>query len=416
MIKNHIVYNVFSDWRFTMKGGKGAYITDDKGRSIVDFTSGWNVANLGWNHPEVAEAMKKQAGKNQYVPMWTNDPIQEEYADAFTRALPKALNTLCRTTGGTESNEVALKIARVVTGRKKIIGFQDTYHGQTFAEVGLGTRPEWATALAPLVPDIMQIKYPSVFAYGDRDIYPLDIFLEDLEALLQKKDVAAIVAEAGIVTGWGKTLVAPKGFLPAIRKLTKKYGTLLILDEVGTGFSRCGTLFGMQLDDVVPDIATFAKGISNGALAIGAVAVNSDVVEPAIPNIKLVSTFGWTPIACAAALKVLHIHKRDKVWEQAKTNGEYLMGELRKALGDNERVGSIRGIGMEIGVTFLKGGNPKNPDGDFATALVQKCFKNGLHLVHGGDGNIQIMPPLITSKNVLRKGVDILATTVEQLS
>lgn len=416
MIKNHIVYNVFSDWRFTMKGGKGAYVVDDKGRSIIDFTSGWNVANLGWNHPEVAEAIKSQAGKNQYVPMWSNDPIQEEYANAFTKALPKELNALCRTTGGTESNEVALKIARAVTGRKKIIGFQDTYHGQTFAEVGLGTRPEWATALAPLVPDIMQIKYPSIFAYGDRGIYPLDKFLDDLEALLRKKDVAAIVAEAGIVTGWGKTLVAPKGFLPAIRKLTKKYGTLLILDEVGTGFSRCGKLFGMQLDDVVPDIATFAKGISNGALAIGAVAVHSDMVEPQIPNIKLVSTFGWTPVACAAALKVLQIHTRDKVWEQAKIKGEYLMGELKSRLGHHPGVGSIRGIGMEIGMTFLKGGNPKDPDFDFATDLVKKCFKNGLHIVHGGDGNIQIMPPLVTSKDVLRKGIDILASAIGQLS
>lgn len=415
MIKHHIVYNVFSDWRFTITGGKGSYIIDDKGRNIIDFTSGWNLANLGWNHPEIIEAVKIQAEKNLYAPMWTNDPIQREYAKALTDALPKGLDAVCRTTGGAESNEVALKIARAATGRKKIIGFQDTFHGQTFAEVGLGTRPEWTRAIAPLVPDVIQVQYPSVFAYGDREFYPFDVFLHDLEALLKKRDVAAIVAEAGIVTGWGKTLIAPKGFLPAIRKLTKAYGTLLILDEVGTGFSRCGKLFGMELDNIVPDIVTFAKGISNGAAAIGACVVSSKLVEPVIPGIKLVSTFGWTPIACAAAKKALEIHIRDKVWEQAAIKGAFLMSILKKQLADHPKVGNIRGIGMEIAITFLKDNNPRTPDEDFAKSLVKKAFENRLHLVHGGDGNIQIMPPLTTPIRVLEKGVEIFIDTIRNV-
>lgn len=415
MIKNHIVYSVFSDWRFTITGGEGSYIIDDTGRAIIDFTSGWNLANLGWNHPEIIEAVKIQAEKNLYAPMWTNDPIQWEYAKALTATLPKELDAVCRTTGGAESNEVALKIARAATGRKKIIGFQDTFHGQTFAEVGLGTRQEWSRAIAPLVPGFIQVQYPSVFAYGDRVLYPLDVFLHDLEALLKKRDVAAIVAEAGIVTGFGKTLIAPKGFLPAIRKLTKEYGTFFILDEVGTGFSRCGKLFGMELDNVVPDIVTFAKGISNGAAAIGACVVSSKVVEPVIPGIRLVSTFGWTPIACAAAKRVLEIHLRDKLWEQAATNGTFLMNLLKKQLADHPKVGNIRGIGMEIAVTFLKNRNPQTPDEDFAKSLVKKSFENGLHIVHGGDGNIQIMPPLTTSKKVLEKGIEIFLDAVHKV-
>ncbi len=416
MIKNHIVYNVFSDWRFTISKAEGSFLWDNKGKKLIDFTSGWNVANLGWNNSEIADAMRKQIEKNVYAPMWTSDPIQEEYARLLTSSLPRELNAVCRATGGTEANEEALKIARAATGRKKIIGFQDTYHGQTFAEVGLGTRPEWAKEISPLVPEFIQMDYPSVFAYGDRQTHTLDNFLEKLEALLRKRDVAAIIAEAGIVTGWGKTLVAPHGFLPAIRKLTKQYGTLLILDEVGTGFSRCGRLFGMQLDAVVPDIVTFAKGISNGAIAMGACVVNSDVVEPVIPNIKLVSTFGWTPVACAAALAVLKIHLRDKVWEMAKVQGQYLIDQLNNKFENHPHVGNIRGIGMEIAVTFLKNNNPQTPDVDFAKSLVKKAFENGLHIVHGGDGNIQIMPPLTTKKNVLGDGVDIFVDTVRKIS
>ncbi len=415
MIRNHIVYNVFSDWRFTIAGAEGSHLIDDTGRKIIDFTSGWNVANLGWNHPEVAEAAKKQIEKNMYAPMWSNDLVQDEYAELLTSVLPSELNAVCRATGGTEANEEALKIARAATGRKKIIGFTDTYHGQSFAEVGLGTRPEWAADISPLVPEFIQMDYPSVFAYGDRGAHTLESFLEDLENKLKKRDVAAIVAEAGIVTGWGKTLVAPPGFLLAIRKLTKQYGTFLILDEVGTGFSRCGSLFGMQLDNVVPDVVTFAKGISNGAAPLGACLVNTDVVEPIIAKIKLVSTFGWTPVACAAAKKVLEIHVRDKVWEQSKENGKYLKELLEDQLGGHPSVGNIRGIGMELAITFLKEKDQTKPDVELATNVVKKAFERGLHIVHGGDGNIQIMPPLTTSKEVLKEGVEILTQTVTSL-
>src|SRR3972149_9841864 len=99
MIKNHIVYNILSDYRFQITGAKGPYVYDQRKRRIIDFTSGWNVANLGWNHPEVVDAVRKQAGKNTYAPMWTADPIQDEYAAALTGALPKELNSVCRATG-----------------------------------------------------------------------------------------------------------------------------------------------------------------------------------------------------------------------------------------------------------------------------------------------------------------------------
>jgi 4-aminobutyrate aminotransferase len=416
MITNHIVYNVVSDFRFKITGADGPYIYDEKKRKIIDFTSGWNVANLGWNHPEIIEAVQQQAGKNMYAPMWSADPIQEEYAAALTSELPKELNAVCRATGGTEANEVAIKIARAATGRKKIIGFQDTFHGQTFGALGLGYRREWVEAISPLVPDFMQIEYPAVYAYGDRKAISLDAFLENLEELLKQKDVAAIVAESGIVTGWGKTLIAPKGFIQSVRNLTKKYGTYLILDEVGTGFSRCGKLFGHQLDGVVPDVITFAKGISNGAAAISVCVVNSQVVEPVIGAVKLVSTFGWTPIACAAAHKTLAIHKRDKVWEKSQEDGIFILGELQRHLENHPSVGNIRGIGMELAITFVKDGNPQSVDEALAIRIRDKAFEKGLHLVHGGDGNIQIMPPLTTPRSVLQEGLDIFVDTVKQLT
>lgn len=414
MIKNHIIYTNFLDYQFTLKKAQGSFLWTKEGKKLIDFTSGWNVTNLGWNHPEINGAVAKQANKNVYAPMWSADPIQEEYAKELISSLPKELDAICRATGGTEANEEALKIARAVTGRKKIIGFRDSYHGQSFGSIALGTRAEWATEISPLVPEFIQIPYPSMYASKKSEKETLADFLILLEVWLKKKDIAAIVTESGIITGWGTTDVAPREYLTEVRKMTKKYGTLLILDEVGTGFSRCGKLFGMELEGVVPDIATFAKGISNGAAPIGACVVNSRVVEPVIGKIKLVSTFGWTPLACAAGLATLRVHKRDKVWQLAQRNGRYLMEELKKRMLGLPKVGGVYGVGMEIGVRFILDKKSRKFDDSFAIKVRDQADELGLHLAWGGDGNIQIMPPLTTPKRVLQEGLDIFVDSVRK--
>ncbi len=415
MARKHIVYNDFSHWQFQVTRADGPYLWDENGRKLIDFTSGWNVANLGWNHPEVRDAVIVQAKKNVYVPMWTSDPVQEEFAQLFTSVLPKSLNALVRATGGTEANEEALKIARAATGRKKIIGFRDTYHGQSFGAMAIGYRPEYVSAISPLVPDFIQIDFPSLYPSKMSEKNMLHAFLDKLETVLRNRDVAAIVTEAGIITGWGNTHIAPEGFLTAVRTLTKQYGTLLILDEVGTGFSRLGTLFGMEKEGVVPDIATFAKGISNGAAAIGAVAVNERVVDPLVAKTNLTSTFGWTPIACAASLATLRVHLRDKVWKQAKASGEYLVKTLRSELGELDIVADVRGVGMEIGVQFVENKKNNLPDDRTAKKIVDACLGKGLHVVFGGSGNIQLMPPLTTPKSILAEGVEIFTDVINRL-
>jgi putrescine aminotransferase len=411
MIRNHIVYSDFSNYQFTLAKAEGNYLWDTDGRKLLDFTSGWNVTNLGWNHPEVNEAVAVQAKKNVYAPMWSADRIQEEYATELVSSLPKGLDAVCRATGGTEANEEALKIARAVTGRKTIVGFRDTYHGQSFGSIALGTRPEWATDIAPLVPDIMQIPYPSMYRETRPEREVLAEFLTKLEDVLRKKTIAGLFTEAGIITGWGTTDIAPKGYLTAVRKLTEQYGTMLILDEVGTGFSRCGTLFGMELEGVTPDIVTFAKGISNGAAPIGACITRSDLLTPVIGKSKLVSTFGWTPSSCAAGLATLRIHKRDRVWERAATNGSYLLPMLQKQLRKSAHVGDIYGKGLEIAVRFVTPDEGKIDD-SFAFKVRDAAYALGLHLVWGGDGNIQVMPPLTMEKKLLDEGVSLFAHAV----
>lgn len=396
MIENSIVYRDFKgkyDY-FPLLKAEGSLIWDRKGKKYIDFSSGWNVTNLGWNHPEINEAMVEQIKKNVQGLLWGSDLIQEEYARVLTDSLPQELNACVKETSGTESVETAIKIARVYTGRKKIIGFESHYHGQLFAALSIGYPKNSHPKLDPLVPEIE----PFIFPHDKISEVDWQKFISDFEEIISKEDVAAVVTEPGIITGWGSTLVAYPGFLKKVREITSKYGTLLIVDEVGTGFSRTGKLFGIQHENVVPDMIALAKGISNGATAIGAVVGKSGIFEKSFSESILVSTFGWTPISCAASLKTLQIHLRDKTWEMAKSKGEHIMEKLKNNIGD-DLIG-VRGMGMEIGAQFK--------DAETCSKIQKACFADGLHVVVGSRNNMQIMPPINISQDLLDEGLDIL--------
>lgn len=393
MINKHIVSDS-SQIYFDFGKAEKAFIWDRGGKKFIDFTSGWNVANLGWNHPEVKDAITNQLNQNVYSPFWTTEEIQEKYAEELVSALPEELNTIVRATGGSEANEEAIKIARAYTDRTKIVGFKNSYHGQSAEELALVYEPSKIMGSAPN--EYIQIDFP------EKD---LSEFAQNLEEILKENDIAAIIAEAGIVTGGGQTSVAPEGFLKTIRELTEKYGTLLILDEVGTGFSRCGQLFGMEIEGVVPDMATFAKGISNGTAAIGAVVAKEEIIKKTEKQAVLISTFGWTALGCAAASKTLEIHRRDRVWENAQNDGRYIINVLKNKLSGNPKVKAIRGIGMEIGVLF----NDDVNVGD----INRKLFDLGL-LVAIDSYNLQLMPPLTIDRKVLDQGLDIFVKAVKE--
>jgi 4-aminobutyrate aminotransferase-like enzyme len=404
MLVNRIIYN---DYYFEISKAKGDFIWDKKGKKYIDFTSGWNVTNLGWNNPEITQAVVSQVKKNSYASMWTPDPIQIEYAKLLTNSLPKELKALGKATGGTEANDEAIKTARAFTKRKKILGFKNTYHGQSYSTLSLGNSQKDLKDISPVGTGFVLIDFPNRNQKNKSEKEILSIFAAKLEKILKKRDIAAIVAEAGIITGWGSTYVAPDGFLSTVRKLTKKYGTLLILDEVGTGFSRCGKLFGMEFEKVIPDIATFAKGISNGAGSIGAMVTTKEIADKTLEKTTLISTFGFTPLACAAAKKTLEIHLRDKIWLKAAKDGKYLLAVLEKELKDNKFVEDIRGKGMMVGLCMKTQ--------KFAEKVVNESLKNGLQIIRGSEGNIQLMPPLTISRKNLDKGIKILVKMVKKI-
>ncbi|MBW7960477.1 aspartate aminotransferase family protein [Patescibacteria group bacterium] len=412
MINNKIIYNNFSNYQFRVKKAKDSYIWDEDGNKLVDFTAGWNVVNLGWNNDEVNEAIQKQAKKNIYTSMRLADPIQEEYADILTKALPKNLQVVTREATGVTANIMAIKMARANTGKKKILSFRDTFHDSLYQALQLGYAPEYPASKAIFLnfENHIHLSYPRVrFKEVDADVI-LNKFINDLKAVLKKdRDIAAFVTEAGIITGWGSTYVAPTGFLNAIRKLTKKYGVLLILDEMGTGFSRTGELFAMHIEGVTPDIVTFAKGIANGA-NIAATVTSKEIAEGTYGKSDPQSTFGWSPLNVAAALKTLEIHKRDKVWKKAKKDGKYVIKTLWSELGCLDYIDDINGMGLEIGVALKQG-----LKGFKMPKFIEKARRKGLHLANADSYSFQIMPPLTISRKDLNKGLEIFVKNVKEI-
>ena len=401
MLRNRIIY---ADDLNYMKIDKaeGNYIWDNQGEKYIDFTSGWNVANLGWNHPEINEAVKKQIDKTAYIHFWNLGDIQNKYTEQLLNALPKELCYIGRATSGTEANEEAIKTARIYTGRKKILGFNNAYHGQTLYLLSFGSLSDKARAISPEEKICIGINFPEKKeGIEDKDI--LNKFKLDLEEHLSKKDVAAFLAEPGMITGCGSSATAPLGFMKILREITKKYGTLIILDEVGTGFSRCGTLFGMYRENIVPDIATFAKGIANGSGALGAMATTKEIAEATHLDSVFISTFGWTSLACAAASKTLEIHTRDKVWETSEKTGNYVRNILKIELKSNPNFCCIKGLGMEIGATFK--------DKSYVQKVIEETRKSGLYIVSVDSENIQLMPSLIIDKDTLDKGLEIFVNS-----
>jgi 4-aminobutyrate aminotransferase-like enzyme len=413
MITGRIIHNLNSAFRFKLSKAKESYLWDDKGKKLIDFTSGWNTTNLGWNNPEITESIIKQAKKNTYVPMWSQENIQEEYSDYFASLLPKNLEVFSRETGGANANIMAIKAARAFTGKRKIVGFSDSFHGSLYSVLEIGYKPEYLLSKSLFLnyEDYIQLKFPGIKSNYLNDSKLLNSFLNTLEKNLSNNDVAAVICEAGIITGWGTTDVAPNGFLTEIRKMTKKYKVLLILDEVGTGFSRCGRLFGMELENVAPDFATFAKGMSNGALPIGTMVTNKEIADSVYAKSQPQSTFGWNPIAVAAALKTLQIHKRDKVWRKAEKDGNHIMNILRKELTNCNLIKDINGIGMEIGIQLNLNDKKKT-----VKDIIDTTYEKGLHLCKSSETGLQIMPPLIIERKVLDQGIDVLVKTIKTFS
>ena len=392
--------------------GKNAEIWDKDSNRYLDYVGGYAVLNTGHLNPRVVKKVEEQL-KNYSHSCFAFAPHENaiNVAEQLNKRYPIEESTKTfLVNSGAESVENATKIARYFTKRKNIIAFKGGFHGRTYLTMGLtGKENPYKMGFGPFPEFIHHAEYP----YAYRDITD-EMAIESLNEILNKQvdidDVAAFVVE--IQLGEGGYIPASKYFLQELKNISSKNGILLIFDEVQTGFGRTGEMFGANTVGVSPDIATLAKGIAGG-FPLAAVVGKSEVMD-SIHDAGIGSTFGASPISCAAALGVLDVFDKDNLLENTKQQAELMNKSLNRLMNESPFIGDVRGYGTMIGVEIVEDQDTKKPAKEIALKIIDACKDNGLLLVNCGlEGNvIRFMGPLTTPLDQVDEALDIFNNSV----
>jgi len=306
---------------------EGVYLYGPNGEKYIDLVSGFAVSNIGHRHPAVLEALYDQLDKYLHVTVYGEfvQAPQVQLATKLLSVLPDPLNTVYFTNSGTEATEGAMKIAKKYTRRREIIAAEKAYHGSSQGALSLIGNPEYHRAYAPLLPEVKFIRYNAI---------------EDIDRITSA--TAAVILEA--VQGEAGIRVPDADYMQAIRHRCDETGTLLIFDEIQTGFGRTGELFAFMHYDIVPDILLLAKGMGGG-MPIGAFIANKTVMDVITENPILghITTFGGHPVSCAAALASLNV-----IVDNRLTEGVEQKAELFRRYLQHPAIREIRGLGLML--------------------------------------------------------------------
>ncbi len=392
--------------------GEGVWVWDVDGNKFLDVNAGIAVCAVGHCHPEVVAAIKEQADK--LIHMSGTDfyyPYQVQIAEKLAEIVPGAQNKRAfLTNSGTEANEAAMKLARYKTRRPFFLAFTGAFHGRTYGTMSLSaSKYVHKSHFGPFVPHVIHVPFPDPYRtpFGVKKEEVVDAVLSYIEdvvfhKLVDPEDVAAVFYEP--IQGEGGYVVPPKDFYGKLKELTDRYGILTVVDEIQSGMGRTGRMFAIEHFNVIPDIVTIAKGIASG-LPLGAMVAPRSLMDWEVGTHA--NTFGGNPIACVAALKTIEILEREAI-ENAEKMGEFLLGELKKVQERYpEVIGDVRGIGLMIGVDFVKDRETKEPDGKLRDKVVYEAFKRGLLMLGAGDSVIRWAPPLIITKEQLTVALEI---------
>jgi acetylornithine/N-succinyldiaminopimelate aminotransferase len=368
------LFEVYPLMDITPVKGKGCYIWDEQGTKYLDLYGGHAVISVGHSHPHYIKRLTDQLNKIGFYSNSVQIPQQKELAHKLGQLCGYPDYQLFLVNSGAEANENALKLASFVTGRKKIVAFKKGFHGRTSAAVAVTDNPK-------IIAPVNQTSNAIILPFND---------LQLLEEQLITNEIAAVIIEG--IQGIGGIHVPAEGFLVEAKKLCEKYGTLLILDEIQSGYGRSGKFFAHQYTSVKPDIITVAKGMGNG-FPVGAVLI--------APEIKpwfgmLGTTFGGNYLACAASLAVL---ESESLVDNASEVGSYLIGKLKEIPGIKE----VRGLGLMIGLEFDQQIN------DIRLILLKKH-----HIFTGvsGANTIRLLSPLTLSKEQATTFIEALKSLV----
>lgn len=396
-------------------GGEGSWFWDSTGKRYLDFQSQLVNLNLGHQHPKLVDAIASAAHEMCYIgPNYAVEP-RAKLAAKMAEIAPGDLTMSFFTTGGAAANETAVRLARHVTGRSKVIARYRSYHGATAGALQLTGDPRrWAAE--PFVGGVVRMLDPDVYRLAEDN--PVNQGAPHLEEILQYENpetVAAIIVEP--VTGTNGVLYPPQNYLAELRRVCDKYGIILIFDEVMVGFGRTGTMFASEHWGIVPDIMTSAKGINSGYVPLGVMTVNDAIGEWLQTNYFWGGqTYAGHPLACASGVAALDIMEEEQVLEKLAPVATYF-GEQLHALADKHpSIGDVRGKGAFWGVELVRNRDTKEPlvpfnaKGDANAPMAKVCAEaNAMGLYLAANNNVlRLAPPLIITKEEIDFAIDVM--------
>jgi 4-aminobutyrate aminotransferase len=396
---------------------EGCYLYDLNGNKYLDFTCGIGVTNTGHCHPRVVEAIQKQAGLliHGQANIVIHKPMLELVCELKTVVNP-AIDGFFFTNSGAEAVEGAIKLARHATGRPNIIVFQGSFHGRTVGTMSLTTsKTVYRAGYQPLMAGVFVAPYPYSYRYGWSDEETTHWCLNELEFLFlsqtASRETAGILIEP--VLGEGGYVVPPLGFLSSLRSLCDRYGIMLIIDEIQSGFGRTGKWFAHEHFDITPDIMTVAKGIASG-LPLSGVFSRLELMNKWQTGTHG-GTYGGNAVACAAAVATIKAMRDEKMIENAELRGIQLINHLRRLQLEYPGIGDVRGLGLMIGVEFRT--PDRKPDKTTTMAVVQACFEKKLLLLTCGtyDNVIRWIPPLMVTEQQINDAVEIFTDSLNSV-
>ncbi|WP_027399575.1 aspartate aminotransferase family protein [Anaerovorax odorimutans] len=402
--------------------GEGAMFEDVDGNIFLDWIGGVGVLNIGYSHPELIDAVKKQSEK--YFHAMMNITTHEGYI-----SLAEKMNEIVPVKGdkkktmfvnsGAEADENAVKIAKSYTGRPNIIVFSGAFHGRTMLTMTMTAKKAYAIGMGPFPDGVYRAEFPNFYRKpeGMSEADAVKYYIEKLEQVFVEatpaNDVAAIIFEP--VQGEGGFIPAPIEWVKAVRKICDDNGILMVTDEVQSGWARSGRMFASQYfaeAGCAPDIMTTAKSIAGG-LPLSAVTASAEIMDK-VTGGTIGGTYCGNPLACASALKVVEVMQRDDYPGKALKIADKCMAKFNEWKDKYEVVGDVRGTGSMMGIEFVKTKAGKEPNADLVNAIVQEAVQNGLLLESAGTyGNvIRFLCPLCVTDAQIEAGLEIFEKAI----
>jgi taurine--2-oxoglutarate transaminase len=398
-------------------GAKGCYFWTPEGKRFLDFNSQLMCTNIGHGHPKVIEAIRRQAETLAYAnPFMATEP-RARLGQKLAEITPGDIDTFFFTNGGAEANENAIKLARFVTGRHKILARYRSYHGGTAGAITLTGDPRrWAAE--PGIPGVIRVMDP--YHGIQRGWDTADEALATIEETIQLEGpntIAAFILET--VTGTNGILVPPDGYIQGVREICDRYGILMIADEVMAGFGRTGKWFAIDHWNVVPDLITMAKGLTSAYVQLGALGMRRKYAEYFENNVFYGGlTYNSHPLACATALATIQVYEEEGLLERATRMGEVMRGHHEQLAAKHPSVGAVRSIGLFGIVELVRDREtmepmaPFNGTSDEMAALGKFFRQEGLYTFVRWN-TFFTNPPLIISEDELAEGFAVIDRGLE---